>query len=135
DIDYKAIPYQLYFDEHTKHISNLAKVDLKWELPKLRKEEVLLLHKKLETIVTPSLISQDKKLLHGLVDILSESHEILSEAGEEKEILVTIDKKLHSINENVNRIYNEETNNLYSIMNVVAVVILAISWFLIAYFV
>ncbi|MHA1482843.1 MAG: hypothetical protein ACTSUP_02375 [Candidatus Heimdallarchaeaceae archaeon] len=135
DIDYKAVPYQLYFDEHTKHISNLAKVDLKWELPKLGKEDVLLLHKKLETIVTPSLIDQDKNLLHGLVDILSESHETLSEAGEEKEILVTIDKKLHSINENVNRIYNEETNNIYSIMNVVAVIILAISWFLIAYFV
>ncbi|GAH66644.1 unnamed protein product, partial [marine sediment metagenome] len=80
----------------------MAKVDLKWELPKLRKEDVLLLHKKLETIVTPSLIDQDKTLLHGLVDILSESHEILSEAGEEKEILVAIDKKLHSINENVN---------------------------------
>jgi hypothetical protein len=113
----------------------LAKVDLKWELPKLTQKDVQLLHKKLETIVTPSLIDQDKKLLHGLVDILSESHEILSEAGDEKEILATIDKKLHSINQSVNRIYNEETNNIYSVMNVVAVIILAISWFLIAYFV
>ncbi|MBY9001545.1 MAG: Mov34/MPN/PAD-1 family protein [Candidatus Heimdallarchaeota archaeon] len=135
DIDYKAIPYQLYFDEHTKHISNLAKVDLKWELPKLKKEDVLLLHKKLESIVTPSFLEQDKMLLHGLVDILSDSQEVLSDDIKDKEILESIDKKLYSIKENINRIYNEETNNIYSIMNVVAVIILAISWFLIAYFV
>ena len=135
DIDYKAIPYQLYFDAHTKYISNLAKVDLKWELPKLKKEDVLLLHKKLETIVTPSLVEQDKTLLHGLVDILSESEETLSAATEEKEILENIDKRLYTIKENINRIYNEETNNIYAIMNVIAVIILALSWFLIAYFV
>lgn len=135
DIDYKAIPYQLYFDEHTKHISNIAKVDLKWELPKLTSADVLLLHKKLDTIVTPTLIEQDKKLLHGLVDILSETEEKLTKAGEEQEILETIDSRLHGISENIIRIYNEETSNLYSILNVVAVVILALSWFLIAYFV
>ena len=54
--------------------------------------------------------------------------------GEGKEILESIDKKLNVISDNVNQIYNEETFNLYAILNVIAVVLIAISWFLIAFF-
>ncbi|MHA1954363.1 MAG: Mov34/MPN/PAD-1 family protein [Candidatus Heimdallarchaeaceae archaeon] len=134
DLDYKAIPYGIYFDDLTQHLSNLVEVDIKWDIPQLSKEEVRTLHKKLETIVSPKLLESDKKLLHGFVDVLSETREEMVEVGEGKEILESIDKKLNMISDNVNQIYNEETFNLYAVLNIVAVVMIAISWFLIAFF-
>ncbi|MCG3225579.1 MAG: Mov34/MPN/PAD-1 family protein [Candidatus Heimdallarchaeota archaeon] len=133
DLDYKAIPYGIYFDDLTQHLSNLVEVDIKWDIPQLSKEEVRKLHQKLETIVSPKLLENDKKLLHGFVDILSETREELVDVGEGKEILESIDKKLNMISDNVNQIYNEETFNLYAVLNIIAVVMIAISWFLIAF--
>ncbi|NPD89455.1 MAG: hypothetical protein HGN29_12115 [Asgard group archaeon] len=135
DLDYKAVPYGIYFDDITQHLSNLVEVDIKWDIPQLTKEEVRKLHQKLETIVSPKLLENDKMLLHGFVDILSESKEELVDVGEGKEILESIDKKLSIIGDNVNQIYNEETFNLYAVLNIIAVVIIAISWFLIAFFI
>jgi len=134
DLDYKAVPYGIYFDDITQHLSNLVEVDIKWDIPQLSKEEVKKLHQKLESIVSPKLPEADKLLLHGFVDVLSETTEELVDARESKEILETIDKKLDVISDSVNQIYNEETFNLYAILNVIAVVIIAISWFLIAFF-
>jgi len=134
DLDYKAVPYGIYFDDLTQHLSNLVEVDIKWDIPQLTKEEVRKLHQKLETIVSPKLLETDKKLLHGFVDILSETREELVDVGESKEILESIDKKLNMISDNVNQIYNEETFNLYAVLNIIAVVMIAISWFLIAFF-
>ncbi|MFW9852242.1 MAG: hypothetical protein ACFFDS_04835, partial [Candidatus Thorarchaeota archaeon] len=84
--------------------------------------------------VSPSLLESDKQLLHGFVDVLSETKEQFIGNGEDKEILESIDKKLSDISTNVTQIYNEETFNLYAALNIVAVVIIAIAWFLIAYF-
>ena len=134
DFDYKAVPYGIFFDDLTQHLSNLVEVDIKWEIPQLSKEEVRKLHQKLETVVSPKLLDNDKMLLHSLVDVLSETKEELVEVGEGKEILETIDKKLNVISDNIKQIYNEETFNLYAVLNIIAVVIIAISWFLIAYF-
>ncbi|MCG3219815.1 MAG: Mov34/MPN/PAD-1 family protein [Candidatus Heimdallarchaeota archaeon] len=134
DLDYKAVPYGIYFDDLTQHLSNLVEVDIKWDIPQLTKEEVRKLHQKLETIVSPKLLETDKKLLHGFVDILSETREELVDVGESKEILESIDKKLNMISDNVTQIYNEETFNLYAVLNIIAVVMIAISWFLIAFF-
>jgi proteasome lid subunit RPN8/RPN11 len=134
DLDYKAVPYGIYFDDLTHHLSNLVEVDIKWDIPQLSKEEVKKLHQKLESIVSPKLLETDKKLLHGFVDVLSEASEELVDAGESKELLETIDKKLNVISDSVNQIYNEETFNLYAILNVIAVIVIAISWFLIAFF-
>jgi proteasome lid subunit RPN8/RPN11 len=134
DFDYRAIPFGIYFDDITKHLSNLAEIDLKWELPQLAESEVKALHQKLESVVSPSLLESDKQLLHGFVDVLSETKEQFVDSGEGKEILESIDEKLSEISTNVSQIYNEETFNLYAALNIVAVVIIAIAWFLIAYF-
>ena len=134
DFDYRAIPYGIYFDDITKHLSNLTEIDLKWELPQLTENEVRTLHQKLESVVSPSLLESDKQLLHGFVDVLSETKEQFIESGEGKEILESIDEKLSNISVNVSQIYDEETFNLYAALNIVAVVIIAIAWFLIAYF-
>ena len=134
DFDYRAIPFGIYFDDITKHLSNLAEIDLKWELPQLAESEVKALHQKLESVVSPSLLESDKQLLHGFVDVLSETKEQYVESGDEKELLESIDEKLSNISTNVTQIYNEETFNLYAALNIVAVVIIAIAWFLIAYF-
>ncbi len=134
DFDYRAIPFGIYFDDITKHLSNLAEIDLKWELPQLAESEVRALHQKLESVVSPSLLESDKQLLHGFVDVLSETKEQFVDSGEGKEILESIDEKLSDISTNVTQIYNEETFNLYAALNIVAVVIIAIAWFLIAYF-
>ncbi len=133
DLDYQAIPYGFYFDEITRHLSNLVEVDLKWELPQLPANEVRKLHQKLDTIVSPSLESEEKQLLHGFVDILSETTEQFVEGGEGKELLEAIDTRLNVIAQNVNKIYNEETFNLYAILNIVSVVLIAVAWFLLAF--
>jgi proteasome lid subunit RPN8/RPN11 len=134
DFDYRAIPFGIYFDDITKHLSNLAEIDLKWELPQLTESEVKALHQKLESVVSPSLLESDKQLLHGFVDILNETKEKFVDGGEGKELLESIDDKLSDISANITQIYNEETFNLYAALNIVAVVIIAIAWFLIAYF-
>jgi hypothetical protein len=79
-------------------------------------------------------LESDKQLLHGFVNVLSECKEQFVDSGEGKEILESIDEKLSDISTNVSQIYNEETFNLYAALNIVAVVIIAIAWFLIAYF-
>jgi len=134
ELDYKAVPYGIYFDEFTQHLSKLVEVEIKWEIPKLSEEEVTKLHRKLETVVSPTLPESDRELLHGFVDILGESTDELSEVGEgSKDLLESIDKKLVNIADSVNRIYNEETFNIYAVLNVVTVFIIAIAWFLIAF--
>ena len=133
ELDYQAIPYGFFFDDITKHISNLVEVDLKWELPKLSSTEVRILHQKLETIVSPSLESGDRELLHGFVDVLSEASEQYVEGGEGKEILESIDTRLNTIAQNVTKIYNEETFNLYAVLNIISIVLIAIVWFLLAF--
>lgn len=134
DFDYRAIPFGIYFDDITIHLSNLAEIDLKWELPQLAESEVKALHQKLESVVSPSLLESDKQLLHGFVDVLSDTKEQFVDSGDGKEILESIDEKLSEISTNVSQIYNEETFNLYAALNIVVVVIIAIAWFLIAYF-
>ncbi|MHA2357306.1 MAG: Mov34/MPN/PAD-1 family protein [Candidatus Heimdallarchaeaceae archaeon] len=134
EMDYKAVPYGIYFDEFTQHLSKLVEVEIKWEIPKLSEEEVTKLHRKLQTVVSPTLPEDDRELLHGFVDVLGESTDELSEVKEgTKDLLESIDKRLVNIADSINRIYNEETFNIYAVLNVVTVFIIAIAWFLIAF--
>jgi len=134
DFDYKPVNYGIYFDDVTRHLSNIVNIEMKWDIPELSKEEVSRLHKKLETIQSSLLLENDKKILHGFVDILSETKEKESKVEEEKKVLNDIDNRLANIAENIERIYNEETFNIYAILNLLAIIILIISWFLIARF-
>ncbi len=133
ELDYKAIPFGIYYDDLTTHLANLVEFDIKWEMPQLSSEEVKQLHEKLHAITSPSMLENDKKMLHGFIDVLSSSTEQFIEGGEGKGILESIDTKLNEIARDVNHIYNEETSNLYAVLNVVAVIIIAISWILVAF--
>ena len=133
ELDYKAIPFGIYYDDLTTHLANLVEFNIKWELPKLSSEEVRQLHEKLSTITSPAMLETDKQLLHGFIDALSTSTEVFVEGGEGKDVLETIDLKLSEIARDVNHIYNEETSNFYAVLNVVAVIVIAISWLLIAF--
>ncbi len=133
ELDYKVIPFGIYYDNLTTHLANLVEFNIKWEIPQLALEEVKRLHEKLHTITSPTLLEVDKKILHGFIDVLSTSTEQFTEGGEGKDILESIDTKLNEIVRDVNHIYNEETSNLYAVLNVVAVIIIAISWLLAAF--
>ena len=60
------------------------------------------------------------------------SEEFVS-SNEGKEALETIDMKLNHIIRDVNFIYGEETSNFYAILNIISVIIIAISWLLAAF--
>ncbi len=133
ELDYKVIPFGIYYDDLTTHLANLVEFNIKWEIPQLTLEEVKHLHEKLHTITSPTMLEVNKKMLHGFIDVLSTSTEQFTEGGEGKDILESIDTKLNEIVRDVNHIYNEETSNLYAVLNVVAVIIIAISWLLVAF--
>ncbi len=133
DLDYKVIPFGIFYDDVTTHLANLVEFDIKWELPTLSAEEVKILHQKIHSISTSSMLEGDKQLLHGFVDVLSTSSEDFVSTDEGKETLESIDMKLNHIIRDVNYIYGEETSNLYAILNVIAVIVIAISWLLAAF--
>ncbi len=133
DLDYKAIPFGLYYDDVTTHLANLVEFDIKWELPTLSPEDVKILHQKIQSIRSSSMLESDKQLLHGLVETLSTSSEEFISSNEGKDTLESIDMKLSHIIRDVNYIYGEETSNFYAVLNVIAVIIIAISWLLAAF--
>ena len=133
DLDYQAIPFGIFYDNLTTHLANLVEFDIKWELPRLSSEEVKILHQKIHSIKSTSLLESDKLLLHGFIDVLSTASEDFVSTNEGKETLESIDLKLNNIVRDVNYIYGEETSNLYAILNVIAVIIIAISWLLAAF--
>ncbi len=134
DLDYKAIPFDIYYDDVTTHLANLVEFDIKWELPKLSQAEVQILHQKIQSIKPSAMLEGDKQLLHGFVEVLSSSNEQFVSSNEGKETLEAIDTKLNHIVRDINYIYSEETTNFYAVLNVIAVIIIAISW-LIAVFI
>lgn len=133
DLDYKAIPFDIYYDDVSTHLANLVEFDIKWELPKLTVAEVEVLHQKIQSINPASILEGDKQLLHGFVEALSTSSEEFVSSNEGKEILESIDLKLNHIIRDVNYIYGEETSNFYSILNIIAVIIIAVSWLIAAF--
>ncbi|MHA1303345.1 MAG: Mov34/MPN/PAD-1 family protein [Candidatus Heimdallarchaeaceae archaeon] len=128
--DYKPIQFGIFFDEIAHHINNLAHTDVEWIIPQLPAEQVEELHKKLESIYSPFLLDKDKKMLHGFIDILSATEERRSVAGPQNEILRDIDTKLSLIGSDVKRIYQDETFKLYSMLNLLAAIIIVVAWFL-----
>ena len=132
DLDYKAIPFGIFYDDITSHLANLVEFDIKWELPTLSSEDLEILHKKIHSITSPSLQEGDKALLHGFVDALGSSTETYVDSGENQEILEAIDMKLNKITGDINQIYSADTSNFYAVMNVIAVFIIAIAWILVA---
>ncbi|MCE7742072.1 MAG: hypothetical protein GOP50_06405 [Candidatus Heimdallarchaeota archaeon] len=133
DVDYKAVPFGIFYDDVTTHLANLVEFDIKWELPTLLPDEVKILHQKIQSIKPSSMLEGDKQLLHGFVDVLSTSSEEFVSSNEGKETLEAIDMKLNHIIRDVNYIYGEETSNLYAVLNVIAVIIITISWLLAAF--
>ena len=133
DLDYKAVPFNIFYDDLTTHLANLVEFDIKWELPKLSSEEVRVLHQKIQSIRSSSLHESDKQLLHGFVEVLSTASEEFVSTDEGKETLEVIDKKLNHIIRDVNYIYGDETANFYAILNVIAVIIIAIAWLVVAF--
>ena len=133
DLDYKAIPFDIFYDDVTTHLANLVEFDIKWELPTLSEEEVQILHQKIQSIRPSSMLEGDKQLLHGFVDILSKSTEEFVSSSEGKETLEAIDMKLNHIIRDVNYIYGDETSNFYAVLNVIAVIIIAVSWLIAAF--
>lgn len=134
DFDYKPVPFGIYYDDHTRHLSNLVSVELKWKIPQLAPDEVRKLHLRLDSLHSSTLLDEDKRILHGFVDILSATVGKEIDSKEEKELLNSVDYKLSGIAEDIDRIYDNETSNIYAILNIIAVVVFVISWFLIARF-
>ena len=133
DIDYKTIPFDIFYDDVTTHLANLVEFDIKWEMPKLSKEEIAILHQKIQSINPSSIHEGDKQLLHGFVEALGNSSEEFVSSNEGKEALEAIDMKLNHIIRDVNFIYGEETSNFYAVLNVISVIIIAIAWVIAAF--
>ncbi|MHA1224290.1 MAG: hypothetical protein ACTSSG_01845 [Candidatus Heimdallarchaeaceae archaeon] len=133
DVDYQAVPFRIYFDNISTHLSNLVEANIKWAIPKLSKEEVSILHRKLNAVSSPTLSETDKNLLHAFVDVFNKTKEEEVEEQPDKEVLKSIDQKLVLISEDVERIYNEETSNIYATLNVIAALIISITWVIIAF--
>lgn len=132
DFDYKSVPFAIYHDEYTRHMANLIKIQPEWTIPKLPESEILKLKAKLEA-VDGNMSEENKKLISQFIDILGSTEEVPMETMSQTDALQFIDEKLDEIQKDVSAIYHQQVSNLYSILNIIAVVILVFAWFIIAY--
>ena len=132
DFDYKSVPFVLYYDDHTRHLTNLVQIQPQWTIPKLPESEVIKLKEKLYSI-NGSLSNENKELVSQLIDVMSTAVETPLETNDSTEVLQKLDEKLDDIQKDVSAIYHQQVSNIYSILNIIAVVILVFAWFVIAY--
>lgn len=136
DIDYRAIEFDVFIDDQSNFISSFIESNktVRWNIPQLSNEQVAILHKKLQGFSHHKIDESDENLLHGFIDVLQQSQEKTIETKEEQDFLVSIDNRLEHISDKIKRVYDKETSILYSILNILSVVIILISWFLIHFF-
>jgi len=134
DFDYKAISFNVYYDDVTRHLLNIATPPAKIFIPTLDEEEVKRLRTKLGFISDEKLPKNEKMLVNTVIDVLQKTKTGETSSEEKASVLESLITRFNNILGKVEDIYEHEVSAVYSVLNVIAAIIIVLSWFLIAFY-
>jgi len=134
EFDYKVISFNIFYDDITRHLLNITKPSTKVLLPTLDEKEIKKLKIKLGLIKKDSLPEEEKRLINNFIDILQHTKMEESSSTQKFSLLEGLVTRFNAIMQRIEDIYEHEVSAIYSILNVIAALVIVLSWFLIAFY-